>query len=115
MKNKLIIPLILFITLLSVFSSCKKEDAGDGTVPEIVVLGLNPLYWALDVPYVDAGAVAFDFTSEGDTLNITNKIVVTNNVDVSAVGNYDVVYNVTDDSGVAAEQKTRNVTIVIGK
>jgi len=103
------------MTILSVYSSCKKEDAGDGTIPVITVSGLNPLYWALDFPYIDAGATAYDVTPEGDTIIITNKIIVTNSVDVSAVGNYDVIYNVTDDSGEPAEQKTRNVTVVIGK
>jgi hypothetical protein len=96
-------------------SSCKKANTGNGTAPEIIILGLNPLYWAAEVPYVDAGAEAYDIQLNGDTLDITNKIVVTDDVDVSIVGNYSVKYNVTDDSGLEAEEKVRQVTVVIGK
>ena len=115
MKRKFIIPIFLVITAISFSSSCEKEDPGDGTVPEIIVLGLNPLYWALDVPYVDAGATAYDITVQGDTVDLTNNIVVSINVDVSAIGDYDVRYNVTDESGETAEEKIRAVKVVIGK
>ncbi len=105
----------LIIAAFMLSSSCKKANTGDGTAPEIIILGLNPLYWAAEVPYVDAGAEAFDIQSNGDTVDITSKIVVTNDVDVNVVGNYSVKYNVTDDSGLAAKEKVRKVTVVIGK
>ncbi len=114
MKIKYIISLFLLVLTMSFSSSCKKEDIGDGKVPEIVVLGINPLYWALDIPYVDAGAIAYDVV-DGDTLDLTSNIVVTNNINVSAVGDYTVKYNVTDKSGLSAEQKVRNVKVVVGK
>jgi len=115
MKNKYIISIFLLIVSLSFSSSCKKEDAGDGTVPEIIVLGINPLYWALDIPYVDAGAIAFDITPAGDTIDITSRIVTVNNVNVISTGDYNVIYNVTDESGVAAAEKVRDVKVVVGK
>lgn len=115
MKRKYIIPVFLLIAAISFSTSCKKEDTGDGTIPEIVILGLNPQYWALDMPYTDAGAVAYDVTSAGDTVDITNKIVVNNNVDISSVGDYEVIYNVTDDSGEEAVPQIRAVKVVIGK
>jgi hypothetical protein len=115
MKNKYIISFFLLIATLSFSSSCKKEDVGDGTVPEIEVLGINPLYWALDIPYNDAGAIAFDITPAGDTVDITSRIVTINNVNAGATGDYNVTYNVTDDSGVAAAEKVRIVKVVIGK
>jgi len=115
MKNKYLISFFLLIVTLSFSSSCKKEDSDNGTVPEIILLGMNPLYWALDVPYIDAGAIAYDITPAGDTVDITNSIVVTNNIDVSAIGDYSVKYNVVDESGVAAVEKIRNVIIVNGK
>ncbi len=115
MKKKFIIPIFLVIAAISFSSSCEKEDPGDGTVPEIKVLGLNPLYWALDIPYTDAGAMAYDITPQGDTVDLTSNIVVDINVDVSAIGDYDVRYNVTDESGEAAEEKVRVVKVVIGK
>ncbi len=96
-------------------SSCKKEDSGDGKAPEIVVLGLNPIYWAVDIPYIDPGAIAYDITNEGDTLDLTNEIGVEDNVDVSLVGDYSVKYNVVDASGLAAEEKVRVVKVVLGK
>ncbi len=95
--------------------SCKKSETGDGTIPEIVILGLNPIYWAKDIPYEDAGAIAYDVTVEGDTVDISNSIIVTNNVDVTVLGKYTVSYNVQDDSGMSAEEKVRNVEVVIGK
>ncbi len=115
MKNRFIISIIVMFTVLLFSMSCSKDEEGDGTVPEIVVLGINPLYWALDIPYEDAGAIAFDVTIEGDTVDITNKIVVTSNVDFNAVGDYSVIYNVTDASGVDAIEKVRSVKVVIGK
>lgn len=97
------------------FSSCKKSDSGDGTVPEIVILGLNPLYWAQDFPYEDDGAIAYDVTPAGDTVDITSSIVVGNNVDVTKTGEYSVTYNVKDDSGEEADEKVRVVKVVMGK
>ncbi len=114
MKNKYIISLFLLVLTLSFSSSCKKEDIGDGKVPEIVVLGINPLYWALDYPYVDAGAIAYDVV-DGDTIDLTGNIVVTSSVNVSAIGDYTVKYNVTDGSGLSAAEKVRNVKVVVGK
>lgn len=115
MKSKFIIPIFLLIAAISFSSSCKKDDPGDGTVSEIVMLGFNPMNWALDIPYVDAGAIAYDVTPDGDTVDLTNKIVVINNVDVYTLGDYDVKYNVTDESGVAAEEKVRVVKVVLSK
>ena len=115
MKRKFFIPIFIMFAVFSLSSSCEKEDSGDGTVPEITILGLNPLYWALDVPYVDMGAVAYDITSEGDTLDLTSSIVINNNVKVSEVGEYNVKYNVTDASGLAAPEKIRIVKVVLGK
>lgn len=115
MKRKYVVPMFLIIAAISFASSCKKEDPGDGTVPEIVVLGSNPQYWAIDVPYNDDGATAYDITPEGDTVDLTNEIVVTDNIDVSIKGYYEVKYNVTDESGVDAVEKVRDVKVVDGK
>lgn len=115
MKRSLIFTIFLVAVLLSFSSSCKKDDAGDGTVPVIIVLGLNPINWALDIPYDDSGAIAYDITLAGDTINITNRITTSNNVNVSSVGDYEVKYNVSDESGVNAIEKIRAVKVVIGK
>lgn len=106
----------MLLAILILFStSCKKNDVGDGTIPVITIVGLNPLYWALDYSYEDAGATAYDITSEGDTIDISSRIQVNSNVDVENVGDYEVRYNVTDESGVSAEEKNRKVIVVLGK
>lgn len=115
MKRSLIFTIFLVAVLLSFSSSCKKDAIGDGTVPVIIVLGLNPINWALDLQYVDSGAIAYDITPAGDTIYITNQITTTNNVNVSSVGDYEVKYNVSDESGVAAIEKIRAVKVVVGK
>lgn len=111
----IIIVLIIAAMLSAFLPSCKKDNSGDGIPPQIVILGLNPLYWAKDVPYEDSGAIAYDISSTGDTIDITQNIVVQNNVDVSAEGEYSVKYNVKDESGMSADEKVRKVVIVIGK
>lgn len=115
MNRTYILSIILVSVFLTLSSSCKKDNSGDGTVPVIMVLGVNPINWALDFPYVDAGAVAYDITPAGDTVDITDKISTTNNVNVAATGDYEVKYNVTDDSGLAAIEKIRVVKVVVGK
>ena len=114
--KKIGILIVIFTMMVALFSSCKKDDDnGDGTVPVIVIQGFNPLYWVLDYPYDDPGATAYDVTSQGDTVDITSRIQTSSNVNVALKGEYEVKYNVTDESGVAAEEKVRKVTVVIGK
>lgn len=115
MNKYIIVFTVIAASLILSISSCKKSDTGDGTVPEIVVLGYNPLSWALDFPYEDPGATAYDVTTAGDTVDITSLIVVTSDVDVSVLGEYQVKYNVQDESGVSAEEKVRIVKVVQGK
>ena len=116
MKKIFLISTILIILSILVITSCKKEESsGDGIVPVIVVLGLNPMYWAQDIPYIDMGATAYDISAAGDTVDLTNSIIVQNNVDVVIVGDYTVTYNVKDESGESAEEKVRSVEVVIGK
>ncbi|MBT3454235.1 MAG: DUF5011 domain-containing protein [Lentimicrobiaceae bacterium] len=113
--NHLSIIFILSITLMMAFLSCKKDNSGDGNSPELFLLGANPLNWAKDIPYEDPGAIAYDVTEYGDTLDLTASIVIGGNVDVSSAGDYSVTYNVTDASGLSADEKVRKVIVVIGK
>lgn len=108
------IPFVLVLTILFYLSGCK-DDNSDSSQPFIIVLGMNPLYWALDEPYVDPGAEAYDITSVGDTINITDRLQVFENVDVYKTGTYQVTYNVSDTEGNTAEQKTREVKVVLTK
>lgn len=115
MKREIKLFVILLILLGLQQLGCKKDDTGDGTVPFIEVMGSNPLYWAVGHAYIDPGAIAYDITREGDTVDLTSNIKTDINVDVSKEGDYTVTYNVTDDSGLAAEEKVRDVKVVVGK
>ena len=75
----------------------------------------NPLVWGQDVLYVDPGAEAFDVTEAGDTVNINYRLKTTENVDVSTTGEYQVKYNVSDEAGNNADEKIRNVKVVLTK
>ena len=113
--RKLVIPIILVVFALSLSTTCNKNENGDNNPPYILVNPPNPQYWALDNPYEDAGAEAFDITQAGDTVDITNRLQTTDNVNVTVTGEYEVLYNVTDESGISAEQKTRTVKVVLTK
>ena len=115
MKTRIYLLLSIVLLGMLIVFSCKKEDTGDGIPPVIEVLGANPLYWALDVQYTDPGAIAYDVTQDGDTLDITSSINTNITVDVSAEGEYAVSYNVKDASGLSAEEKIRIVKVVPGK
>lgn len=113
--KKLAIPIILLMFTLSLSMACNKNENGDTNPPFIIVNPPNPQYWALDTPYVDAGAEAFDVSQAGDTANITDRLQTTDNVNVTVAGEYEVLYNVTDEAGNASEQKTRTVKVVLTK
>ncbi len=108
-------PIILVILLFISFTfSCKKEN-GDTNKPFIIILGYNPVYTALDMDYIDAGAEAWDVTQTGDTVDISNRLYVNSNVDTDTEGEYEVKYNVSDEAGNRADEQKRTVKVVIGK
>ena len=80
----------------------------DVTAPVIVLKGVSPVSVTIGSVYTDAGATALD-DIDGD---ITARIVTTNNVNTSILGNYTVTYNVTDLVGNAATQVSRTVRVV---
>lgn len=77
--------------------------------PEITMLGTKNMIVELNDPlYADPGATAHD-TEDGD---ISSQIQITSTVDISKVGNYTIIYKVTDSQGVTSEA-TRKVNVVI--
>ncbi len=112
MKNLLFSLFSVFVIVI-LAPGCKKD--GDQNKPFIVVNPPTLLVWAQDLPYVDPGAEAFDVTESGDTIDITNRLQTSENVDVSVPAEYLVRYNVTDEAGNAADEKTRTVRVVITK
>lgn len=110
MKKLLFITIGIFILSAIVLFSCKK-DKKDTTPPVITILGGNPAEVGQGTIYTDAGATAYDET-DGD---ITSGIITTNNVSTNDTGFYYVKYNITDNAGNAAEEKTRTVHVIYMK
>ncbi len=79
----------------------------DTTPPVITILGANPASITVGSSYADAGATASD-NLDG---NVTAFIVATNGVNASAIGSYNVTYDITDSSGNSA-QAVRTVDVV---
>lgn len=107
--------LVAFTLTIFITAGCKKTDDGDTYKPFIELLGYEPVYTPIGLPYTDAGAIAWDITIDGDTIDITDRLVTTNDVNVDMAGNYEVTYNVTDEAGNAADERKRTVKVVIGK
>jgi len=81
--------------------------APDTTAPLITLTGNATVTIALGLTYTDAGATASD-NVDG---NLTNSIIVNNQVNTSVAGTYLVQYNVQDAAGNAALQVTRTVHV----
>ena len=79
----------------------------DTTAPIITLIGDAEVNLEFGESYVDAGATATD-AADGD---LTDSIVVVNNVDTSSCGTYTVTFNVSDAAGNAATEVVRTVTI----
>lgn len=67
----------------------------DKEKPVITLKGSSSTYTEIGIKYSDPGATATD-NCDGD---LTNSIVVTNNVDTSKEGKYNIIYSVKDSSG----------------
>ena len=76
-------------------------------VPTITLLGDPTISLAVGAKFVDPGATAKDF-KDG---NITNNIVVIQNVDTTTPGIYTVTYDVKNSVGVSASQVIRTVRV----
>ena len=67
----------------------------DEEKPSIVLNGDNTIYLGTGSEYKEPGYAAVD-TCDGD---LTNKVTTSSNVNTNAVGNYEVIYKVSDSSG----------------
>jgi hypothetical protein len=80
----------------------------DSMPPVITLQGDDPQVIILGNPYVELGATATD-NVDGD---LTNDIVIdTSSVNLGAVGDYEVTYDVSDAAGNAAVTVTRTVRV----
>ncbi len=87
-------------------------DAGNPNQPVISLTGSRVVNQPLGTPYVDAGATASD-PRDGD---LTSRIVVTGlaGVNINAVGDYMIRYNVTDSQQLPAPEAVRLVRVNAG-
>ena len=79
----------------------------DTIAPVITLIGDNPLKIAIDSTYTESGAEAFD-NVYGD---ISDDLVINNNINTSQVGTYEVSYNVSDIKGNVATEVIRTVEV----
>ena len=79
----------------------------DDTRPSITLKGSAITYLVIGDTYEDKGATATD-NIDGD---ISNKIIIFNNLNVNEVGTYTIQYNVTDNAGNKATQVTRTIHV----
>ncbi len=103
--GKLIFISAIFLSIPFI-SSCNKDK--DKDPPVITLLGTNPAIAGQGIEYVDAGATATD-QEDG---NITDKIIVNNEVNTADTGTYYVRYNVQDEAGNQAQEVVRTVNVI---
>lgn len=107
--RKLAFIFALFAFIL-ITTQCKKDDEEKDTTPPVISLKGDTLMMVnKDSAFVEPGYTATDDT-DGD---ITDKVTVKGNVDTSVEGTYYLYYNVSDAAGNAAEQKKREVKVMI--
>lgn len=88
--------------------SVSAPNSPDTVAPIITIDGENPLRLIQGDSYVEPGATATDDVDGTITGNIA---IDSSSVIVMTPGNYAVTYNVSDSSGIASEQVTRDVIV----
>jgi hypothetical protein len=86
----------------------RKVQVVDTTKPVITIANTTASVEAL-TPYIDEGGAT---ATDNYDPNISEDIVVTNNVNTTVLGTYTVDFDVTDSSGNAANTVSRLVTVV---
>jgi hypothetical protein len=80
----------------------------DFVLPVITLLGDNPINLNVGETYKEPGVKATDDV-DGD---ITDKIVITGNIDPNVAGPHTITYNVADNAGNDAVAVTRTINVV---
>lgn len=83
---------------------------GDAVAPTITLLGSVNITIDINTVFTDPGATALDDV-DGD---ITERIIVSGDVDTSIAGTYYLRYNVSDDAGNPADEVVRTIEVVDG-
>lgn len=94
-----------------VFDNGKKKETVTRTIivsdnfsnekPILTLNGEESLHIKVNGTYIEPGYIAFDYV-DGD---ITNRVKVSNNLDLSKEGNYEISYEVINDRGLATIKK----------
>ena len=92
--------------LVDAFSLKCNKDVVTNTPPLISLIGQNPANITVGQPWVEPGATSTD-KEDGD---LTNKIVITGQVNINVPGTYTLTYTVTDSGGLSAST-TRSVVV----
>ncbi len=87
--------------LLYKVKKVRKVTVSDLSGPELILEGDKSLSITIDTEYKEPGYKAED-KLDGD---VTDKVEVTNNIDIHTLGDYEVIYEVSDSSG----NKTKEV------
>ena len=80
----------------------------DTTIPVITLIGASNETIEVHSTYVDPGVYACMYNYDGD---ISNNVIVTNNVNTTILGTYTIEYNVTDSNGNTAIPIIRTVNM----
>ena len=76
-----------------------------GSPPVITLNGDNPIYLEYQEGYVEPNATAID-----GGVNLSNSISISGSVNENQLGNYNIIYSVTDSDGNSVSE-TRNVIV----
>ena len=91
----------------SVYNIRREVNVVDTTNPVIMLNGKEEITLNKDDEYTEYGVIAYDNYDK----DITDKVVITNNVDTSTTGEYEVVYSISDSSN-NLDKKIRKVIVV---
>ncbi len=94
-------------SLMAEYSINIEPPADDTIAPIITLKGSNHIVLALDSDFTDPGATASD-NVDG---NISDKITTDSNLDTSTLGQYKIIYRVSDAAG-NSSSATRTISIV---
>ena len=114
-KLKTLATLVVFLFLVGLQTSCKKNESNDKNKPFIVLNGSPFMNWPLGTEFVDPGAKVFDVTETNDTIDISFRLETSGNVNTEIKGTYELKYSASDEAGNSADEKIRSVKVLITK
>lgn len=90
------------------FTACNREDTSS---PEITLKGDATITIFVGETFNDPGVTATDLDASEDEVDLTASVTKTGTVDNTKSGKYTIKYNVADEAGNAAVEKSRDVIV----